>query len=276
MTDGVSGKNDDAKQSNQRPRHRRSWPSIAGSAEQRASRGLSILEDITRLISEWVWETDKHGNITYVSDRVNEVLGIIPLQIIGKTFAEMGTFLTETGDELDINWQGPFRDALFRTQHDSGAEKLFLISGIPFYDPETWSFGGFSGTAEDITERINAENELILAQKELEVRVNERTKALELAKQAEVRILANERQFRTLYHQSPLGITVQDYSGAKRQIDALRAHGIDDIYTHLKNNREIFQACVEGIRLIDANDTQIRMFGIESLEEYRKWEGSEA
>ena len=58
MTDGVYEENDDTTQGSQRPRHRRSWPSIAGTAEQRASRGLSILEDITRLISEWVWETD--------------------------------------------------------------------------------------------------------------------------------------------------------------------------------------------------------------------------
>ncbi|MBT5521273.1 MAG: PAS domain S-box protein [Rhodospirillales bacterium] len=268
MTDGVYEENDDTTQGSQRPRHRRSWPSIAGTAEQRASRGLSILEDITRLISEWVWETDTQGNISYVSDRVNEVLGVIPLQIIGKTFAEMGTFLTETGDELDINWTDPFREALFKTQDASGAEKLFLVSGIPFYDPESWSFRGFSGTAEDITERINAETKLIRAQKELEARVIERTEALELAQQAKVELLTNEQRFRALYNQSPLGITVQDYSGAKRQIDQLRDQGISDIYTHLRTNKDAFLACFENIVLTDANETQIKMFGTSSLEEY--------
>lgn len=88
----------------------------------------------------------------------------------------------------------------------------------------------------------------------------------------EANLLSSERRFRALYHQSPLGITVQDYSGAKRQIDQLRAQGIDDIETHLRNNPEVLRVCVEGVRLVDANDTQVRMFGIETLDEYREWE----
>jgi PAS domain S-box-containing protein len=175
------GSNGDNMKTYQRPRHRRNWPSIAGSAEQRASRGLTRLEDLTRLISEWAWETDTRGDVTYVSDRVNEVLGYIPIQLVGKNFAEIGSFMTETGDELSTEWQKPFRDTMFKTQDSSGSEKLFLISGIPFFCPETGRYEGFSGTAEDITERANSENALIQAQNELETRVVERTQALELS-----------------------------------------------------------------------------------------------
>ncbi len=89
-------------------------------------------------------------------------------------------------------------------------------------------------------------------------------------KRAEANTLTSERRFRALFHQSPLGITVQDYSEAKRQINHLRAQGIDDIYAHLRDNEEVFLACVRGISLVDANDTQIRMFGTASLEEYRE------
>jgi len=141
-------------------RHRRNWPSITGTPEQRASRGLSRLEDITRLISEWVWETDTDGRITYVSDRVNEVLGALPLQIVGKTFKEIGVFLNKNGDELELNWNNPFRDVLFRAEDNAGGEKLFLISGVPYYNPDTWKFEGVSGTAEDITERTQVEKDL--------------------------------------------------------------------------------------------------------------------
>jgi len=141
-------------------RHRRNWPSITGTPEQRASRGLSRLEDITRLISEWVWETDADGRITYVSDRVSEVLGVLPLQIVGQTFAEIGAILNKDDEELELNWNNPFRDVLFKAKDKTGAEKLFLISGMPYYNPETWKFEGVSGTAEDITKRTQVEKDL--------------------------------------------------------------------------------------------------------------------
>ena len=117
------------------------------------------MEDITRLISEWVWETDTDGKFVYVSDRITEVLGILPLMVTGKTFYEIGTFITEEGDVTHINWKKPFRDVLFEARNKDGEERLFLISGIPFYDPETWEFEGITGTAEDITERRAKEYE---------------------------------------------------------------------------------------------------------------------
>ncbi|MBT3557453.1 MAG: hypothetical protein HOC63_06395 [Rhodospirillales bacterium] len=171
----------------QRRLSRRSWPSVIGTDTQRAARGLSRLEDITRLISEWVWESDPHGTITFTSGRITEKLGILPVQVVGKPFSKLGIFLSDSGEKLEIDWSKPFRDKLFQAQDKSGAEKLFLISGIPFYDPETGIFEGASGIAEDITERINSENELIQAQNKLEDRVVERTHALEIAK--------NEAQF---------------------------------------------------------------------------------
>lgn len=163
---------------NVRPRTRRSWPSIAGTAAQRASRGLARLEDITRLISEWVWETDKQGEITYVSDRVSEALGVVPVQIVSKTFKELGTFITVDGEEAELDWKNPFRDKLFQTQNKSGEKKLFLISGIPYFDPETWDFEGFSGTAQDITVSQQQEQALREAHDNLEARVSERTREL--------------------------------------------------------------------------------------------------
>ena len=141
-------------------RQYRNWPSITGTAEQRASRGLTRLEDITRLISEWVWEADPEGCITYVSERVSEQLGFLPIQIIGKKFSELGVFVTNDEESLEPNWVNPFREVLFKALDLSGKEKLFLISSVPYYDPKTWNFEGVTGVAEDVTERMSKEKKL--------------------------------------------------------------------------------------------------------------------
>ena len=67
-------------------RRPRSWPSISGSEKERATEAFRRLEDLTRLISDWVWETDGENKFTYVSERIIDRLGLHPVQVIGKTF----------------------------------------------------------------------------------------------------------------------------------------------------------------------------------------------
>ena len=68
----------------------RNWPSIAGSQQERATEAFRRLEDMTRLISDWVWETDENNLITYVSERIIDRLGAHPVQVIGKKFEDIG------------------------------------------------------------------------------------------------------------------------------------------------------------------------------------------
>lgn len=131
-----------------------------GDTGERASRGLARLEDITRMMSEWVWETDVEGNLTFVSDRFSEVLGFMPVQVIGKRFTDIGAFRLPAGDPFEPEWGKPFRDVLFVMNDINGVEKSFLFSGMPFYHPETWTFEGVSGTVNDITQRLRDEIQL--------------------------------------------------------------------------------------------------------------------
>jgi signal transduction histidine kinase len=138
-------------------RHPRRWPSIVGTPEERASRGLARLEDITRLVSAWVWETDGDGHLVFVSDRVKEVLGFLPVMLVGKTFSEMGTFMLEGTETIGPNWRAPFRDLPFDMLGMNGEIRHLLVSGLPFYDRESWELEGFCGTAEDITKQSQYE-----------------------------------------------------------------------------------------------------------------------
>src|SRR5947208_3962836 len=73
------------------------------------------LDDIARLVSDWIWETDAELVLTYVSPRVVEVLGFHPRQLIGKRFLELGRFelAPDEAPPLDAARRSPFRDLRF-------------------------------------------------------------------------------------------------------------------------------------------------------------------
>ena len=109
----------------------RNWPSILGSQEERATAAFRRLEDMTRLISDWVWETDSDGCITYVSERIVDRLGLHPVQVIGKTFAEFGAFSSKDGKTLPLpDFKRPFRDVSFEAAGYDGGLCYFAVSGF--------------------------------------------------------------------------------------------------------------------------------------------------
>lgn len=138
-------------------RRSRSWPSVTDAGDDRASRALNRLEDITRLIAEWVWECTPDGTLTFVSERIFERLGLVPQAVVGRRFIDLGTFTDTDGNPVDPNWDTPFRDLMFETEDALGHQRQFLVSGVPFFDRDTWTFEGASGTARDITDIRQAE-----------------------------------------------------------------------------------------------------------------------
>ena len=112
------------------------------------------IDDLTRLVSDWVWESDRDFRLTYVSEKVMEVLGFLPLELVGKSLLDLGTFPTREGESADFNWRSPFRDVPFETRDRDGNQRMFLISGLPVYNLETGDFIGVRGIAENVTERV--------------------------------------------------------------------------------------------------------------------------
>lgn len=136
------------------------------------------LDDITRMVSDMVWETDDGFRFTYVSERVFEVLGFHAAELSGKSLTELGRFVSADGDAIELDWRTPFRDARYETRAKDGTKRFILASGLPFYDPESGALQGVRGTADDITERQRAEDKVLHARAELETRVAERTQEL--------------------------------------------------------------------------------------------------
>jgi len=82
----------------------------------------------------------------------------------------------------------------------------------------------------------------------------------------------SEQRFRALFDQSPFGISVEDYSQVKKQIDRFRSEGVDDFEVFFRGNDDALIEVIKSTRLIDANETQTEMFGTASLNEYKEYE----
>ncbi|MCP4711549.1 MAG: response regulator [Planctomycetes bacterium] len=91
-------------------------------------------------------------------------------------------------------------------------------------------------------------------------------------KQSEEALLTSEKRYRALFLESPLGISVEDYSGVKLKIDRLKAEGVEDFFTYFAENEDVLAAAISAIKIIDANNRQIEMFGSNTLEEYMNYE----
>ena len=136
----------------------RNWPSISGSQEERATAAFRRLEDMTRLISDWVWETDSDGRITYVSERIIDRLGLHPVQVVGKLFTEFGAFTSSDGTSAALpNLKRPFRDVSFEAEGHDGALRHFAVSGLPRFSDQEEDFVGATGIAKDVTDLVRVE-----------------------------------------------------------------------------------------------------------------------
>jgi signal transduction histidine kinase len=116
------------------------------------------LHDLTRLVSDWVWETNADFELTDVSDRIVDLIGYHPFELLGKDLRSLGVFLSANDQPFAVNWRSPFRDVMFEMADGKGAVHKFLISSLPKYDAKSGEFEGVRGIAKDVTELRRAEN----------------------------------------------------------------------------------------------------------------------
>ena len=147
-------------------------------AEAKLRREKRRFLDITRAASDWIWETDADGRLTFVSDRVVQAVGLPPLLLKGKLLAELGIFKPEEDGsnkaENAIERHVPFRSVPLEIQDTTGDIKIFNISGVPVFN-EKGRFTGYRGTSDDITARLLAEDEALSSKADLEHAINEIT-----------------------------------------------------------------------------------------------------
>ncbi len=113
--------------------------------------------------SEWIWEMDGTGVITYSNSVVEQILGYSKSELIGKNNISLinkldrervaKVFLKKT--ELKESWE----NLELRWSHKEGGYRYLESSAIPIFNNEG-IFQGFRGVNRDITKRKEAENKL--------------------------------------------------------------------------------------------------------------------
>ncbi len=131
-------------------------------------RAQSILSDYEDTGQGWFWETDRRGNLTYVSSSVAQTLGRKPTELEGRPF----TSLFELADDnregertltFHLSARSSFQELAVRAAVQ-GDPRWWSINGRPVYDGFQ-NFCGFRGSGTDLTEKKRSqENAARLAQ----------------------------------------------------------------------------------------------------------------
>lgn len=118
---------------------------------------------LVEAIPDWVWETDTQGNITYSSQRIAELLGYSPSEIIGKSVLII--VVPDTVKEITrklsaiMNNRESFDSFITQIIHKKGHILFLESSGVPTFNYKG-RLTGYRGVSRDVTKRIKIENEL--------------------------------------------------------------------------------------------------------------------
>ncbi|MEJ2658373.1 MAG: PAS domain S-box protein [Desulfobacterales bacterium] len=154
-------------------------------AEEELANSRERFRNLTEVTSDWIWEVDENGFYTYASPKIFDILGYRAEEIIGKSpFDLMPDVEAERVFEIFNNIvakQQPFDCLENINLHKNGHPVILESSGVPTFDANG-KLTGYRGIDRDITQRKQVEEELQKAHDDLENRVEERTKELELQK----------------------------------------------------------------------------------------------
>ena len=114
------------------------------------------LRDLALSTADWIWEVGADGRYTSCSDRVTEVLGYTPQEMIGRT--PFDSMLEEDAERLEpvfaamVQERRGCAELINRNRHKDGHEVVLLTSCVPITD-ESGALTGFRGVDKDITLR---------------------------------------------------------------------------------------------------------------------------
>ncbi|HUV21208.1 MAG TPA: EAL domain-containing protein [Gammaproteobacteria bacterium] len=122
------------------------------------------LHDFATAGADWFWEMDENLRFSYFSDTFEDVTGVTPGFLLGRTREESGSpdIPPETWEEhLEIlREHQPFRNFVHPRELGSGERVWLSINGVPNID-DSGNFLGYRGTGSDITARKKIEGELL-------------------------------------------------------------------------------------------------------------------
>ncbi len=129
---------------------------------------IEFLRDVVSVMEEWYWEVDERLVFTFCSDRIMDVLGWMPGEMVGRSPVE----IFECGESRALREafgsRLPFHRVECAVVTKSGEPVSFIFSGTPVTGPDG-EFLGYRGVSRDITERRRTEKALQESEERLRV-----------------------------------------------------------------------------------------------------------
>ena len=164
---------------------------------QQMSAQQERLDDLARLVSDWVWEVGPDLALSFVSPRVNELLGILPREMLGRSIRDFGHFVDEEGRPLPCPLSPspprPFRNRIFLASHADGRPLQFRFAALPVFDPDSGAFLGFRGTARDVTAEAAALSLVAKSRSQLSHAIDSISEGFALFDTEERLVLSNQK-----------------------------------------------------------------------------------
>lgn len=132
-----------------------------------AERELALREErfrsLTKLSSDWYWEIDTQAVFTFISEGIQQRLGLRPDEIIGRHMAYTARDMAEEGVKEFLRCfaaREPFRDAVFSVglPEYPGVIRHIRMSGEPFYVDGVYA--GYRGATTDVTREIRTAQQM--------------------------------------------------------------------------------------------------------------------
>jgi response regulator RpfG family c-di-GMP phosphodiesterase len=119
-----------------------------------------------------------------------------------------------------------------------------------------------AGASAYITKPINMDEVLAAIREALE-----KQRMSEEKKKADIALLISEERYRTIFNTSPVSIWEEDFSLVKEEIVQLQKQGIEDFNEYFYLHPEHLEEIINKIRILDVNQSTIKMFNARSKED---------
>jgi PAS domain S-box-containing protein len=126
------------------------------------------MDDLSRLLAEWLWETDRDLRLTHVGSRILDVLQYHPSEFVGRPVADLFGSDIPLAPVSDGGRARPFREYEVTITARDGGERVLALAAVPVFAERSGRFTGYRGVARDVTETKTQERALQEAKAEAE------------------------------------------------------------------------------------------------------------
>jgi PAS domain S-box-containing protein len=154
------------------------------------------VQDYADVASDWFWEMGPDLRFTYMSERVEDVVGVPVAFHMGKTREELAGDLTSTEKWKrhlqDLKDHKPFRDFRYERKGPDGKIQYLSTSGKPMFNADG-DFQGYIGIGSDLTGQLEMEERANVANERLATAIEALAEPFVLWDAADCLVICNQR-----------------------------------------------------------------------------------